>query len=89
MVAADALDAAVAAQVALLCRAAPQAAATAKALVRQVAGGTGTAAGLDRANAELIARLRVSPEGQGRALPPSSANVRPPGTGRVTTCWTT
>jgi methylglutaconyl-CoA hydratase len=65
LVAADALDAAVAAQVALLCRAAPHAAATAKALVRQVAGaGPGDTAGLDHANADLIARLRVSAEGQ-------------------------
>ena len=64
VVAADALDAAVAAQVALLCRAAPHAAAAAKALVRQVAGGTGDTARLDHANADLIARLRVSPEGQ-------------------------
>lgn len=63
VVAADALDAAVDAQIALLCRAAPHAAATAKVLVRQVAGGGDTAA-LDRANADLIARLRVSAEGQ-------------------------
>jgi methylglutaconyl-CoA hydratase len=63
VVAADALDDAVAAQVALLCRAAPHAAGTAKALVRQ-AGATTDAAALDQANAGLIARLRVSPEGQ-------------------------
>jgi len=63
LVAADALDAAVAAQVELLCRAAPQAAAAAKALVRQVAGDADPVL-QDRANAELIARLRVSAEGQ-------------------------
>jgi methylglutaconyl-CoA hydratase len=59
----DALDAAVAAQTALLRRAAPEAAGTAKALVRQVLRGGDTAA-VDRTNADLIARLRVSPEGQ-------------------------
>ncbi|WP_372013952.1 enoyl-CoA hydratase-related protein [Pseudoxanthomonas sp. 10H] len=59
----QALDAAVAAQVALLCRAAPLAAGTAKALVRQAAAG-GDPAAQDRANAALIARLRVSAEGQ-------------------------
>jgi methylglutaconyl-CoA hydratase len=63
VVAAEGLDAAVAAQVALLCRAAPHAAGTAKALVRQACATTG-AASLDQANAGLIARLRVSPEGQ-------------------------
>ncbi len=54
---AAALDGAVAAQVDLLCRAAPHATALAKVLVR-------VAAARDRANADLIARLRVSPEGQ-------------------------
>ncbi|MBO9715254.1 MAG: enoyl-CoA hydratase/isomerase family protein [Pseudoxanthomonas sp.] len=63
VVAADALDAAVAAQVALLCRAAPHAAATAKTLVRQVIHHSDATA-LDQANADLIARLRVSAEGQ-------------------------
>ncbi|AKC87920.1 enoyl-CoA hydratase-related protein [Pseudoxanthomonas suwonensis] len=63
VVAADALDAAVEAQVGLLCRAAPLAAATAKALVRQAAH-VADAVACDRANADLIARLRVSPEGQ-------------------------
>lgn len=61
--AADALDAAVQAQVDLLCRAAPLATGMAKALVRQAATATDPVA-CDRANAELIARLRVSPEGQ-------------------------
>ncbi|KAF1697655.1 enoyl-CoA hydratase-related protein [Pseudoxanthomonas koreensis] len=63
VVPADALDAAVAAQGALLCRAAPNAAGLAKALVRQAAH-PGEAAACDRANADLIARLRVSAEGQ-------------------------
>jgi methylglutaconyl-CoA hydratase len=63
VVAADALDGAIAAQVALLCRAGPHACASAKALVRDAASHDGGAA-LDRANAGLIARLRVSPEGQ-------------------------
>jgi len=63
VVAPDALDAAVAAQTALLCRAAPEASGTAKALVRQAVRGGDTAA-VDRTNADLIARLRVSPEGQ-------------------------
>ena len=51
------------AQVDLLCRAAPLATGMAKALVRQAAAATDAVA-CDRANAELIARLRVSPEGQ-------------------------
>ena len=63
VVASDQLDAAVQRQVDLLMKAGPVASATAKALVRRVAtaGGSATA---DDANAELIARLRVSPEGQ-------------------------
>jgi methylglutaconyl-CoA hydratase len=63
VVAADALDAAVERQVALLLKAGPIAAASAKTLVRRVAAG-GNAAAVDTANAELIARLRVSAEGQ-------------------------
>jgi len=63
VVAADALDAAVAAQLRLLEKAGPVAAASAKQLVRQVQGSTDRD-GLDLANAALIARLRVSPEGQ-------------------------
>jgi methylglutaconyl-CoA hydratase len=60
---ATALDTAVQRQVDLLLKAGPIAAATAKSLVRRVAaGGDGDA--LDAANAELIAKLRVSPEGQ-------------------------
>ena len=58
------LDEAVSAQVALLCRAGPKAVAAAKALVRQVVGHSGDGGVLDHANAALIARLRVSPEGQ-------------------------
>ncbi|MBN6151099.1 enoyl-CoA hydratase/isomerase family protein [Xanthomonas sp. AmX2] len=57
------LDAAVQRQVELLGQAGPLAAAGAKALVRRVAAG-GDAATLDRDNAALIARLRVSAEGQ-------------------------
>lgn len=63
VVAAEALDAAVQAQVDLLCRAAPRATGMAKALVRQVLAERDPAA-CDRANAELIAGLRVSTEGQ-------------------------
>ena len=63
VVAAEALDAAVQAQVELLCRAAPRATGMAKALVRQVLAERDPAA-CDRANAELIAGLRVSTEGQ-------------------------
>ncbi|HET6395362.1 MAG TPA: enoyl-CoA hydratase-related protein, partial [Pseudoxanthomonas sp.] len=59
----DALDAAVQRQVELLLRAGPQAAAAAKALVRQAAA-PGDRDATDAANAALIARLRVSPEGQ-------------------------
>ena len=58
-----ALDTAVQRQVDLLLKAGPVAAASAKALVRRVAGG-GDGTALDAANAELIAKLRVSPEGQ-------------------------
>lgn len=60
---ADALDAAVQAQVSLLLKAGPVAAASAKQLVRDVcAHADGTRH--DHDNAALIARLRVSPEGQ-------------------------
>lgn len=59
----EALDDAVQAQIDLLCRAAPLATGLAKALVRQAATATDPVA-CDRANADLIARLRVSPEGQ-------------------------
>lgn len=59
----DALDAAVRAQVDLLCRAAPRATGMAKALVRQAAAATDPQA-CDAANSDLIARLRVSAEGQ-------------------------
>lgn len=62
-VAADALDAAVDRQIALLLKAAPIASAQAKALVREVAAQTDRDA-IDNANADLIARLRVSAEGQ-------------------------
>ncbi len=62
-VAPTALDAAVQRQVELLGQAGPLAAAGAKALVRRVAAG-GDDATLDRDNAALIARLRVSAEGQ-------------------------
>ncbi|WP_166208672.1 enoyl-CoA hydratase-related protein [Cognatiluteimonas telluris] len=63
VVAADALDAAVDRQIALLLKAGPVAAASAKALVRRIAAG-GDAAAVDAANADLIASLRVSAEGQ-------------------------
>jgi methylglutaconyl-CoA hydratase len=63
VVAADDLDAAVQRQIDLLLKAAPLAAAQAKSLVRGVAAG-GEGESIDMANAELIARLRVSPEGQ-------------------------
>jgi methylglutaconyl-CoA hydratase len=58
-----ALDTAVQRQVDLLLKAGPIASATAKSLVRRVAAG-GSGEQLDAANADLIARLRVSPEGQ-------------------------
>ena len=67
VVEADALDAAVQRQVDLLLKAGPRAAANAKALVRTVVANDGSPTGrdeLDAANAELIAALRVSPEGQ-------------------------
>jgi methylglutaconyl-CoA hydratase len=63
VVAADHLDAAVQRQVDLLMKAGPVASASAKMLVRRIAAG-GDAVLVDNANAELIARLRVSPEGQ-------------------------
>ncbi len=63
VVPADALDAAVDRQIALLLKAGPLACAGAKRLVRDVAR-HGDRDALDRANAELIARLRISPEGQ-------------------------
>lgn len=63
VVAADALDAAVQRQVDLLLKAGPVAAASAKQLVRAVCAHT-DGARHDADNAALIARLRVSPEGQ-------------------------
>lgn len=60
---ADQLDDAVNRQIALLLKAGPVAAASAKQLVSQVAQRTDRDA-LDAGNAALIARLRVSPEGQ-------------------------
>ena len=63
VVAAGDLDAAVQRQVDLLVKAAPLATAEAKSLVRRMASG-GDGESIDMANAELIARLRVSPEGQ-------------------------
>jgi methylglutaconyl-CoA hydratase len=59
----DGLDAAVQRQVDLLLKAGPIAAASAKSLVRRIAEG-GDATRIDAANADLIAGLRVSPEGQ-------------------------
>jgi methylglutaconyl-CoA hydratase len=59
----DALDAAVDRQCALLLKAGPIAVAEAKSLARRNDASQGADA-LDEANAELIARLRVSPEGQ-------------------------
>jgi methylglutaconyl-CoA hydratase len=59
----DALDAAIERQVGYLLKAGPIASAQAKALVRRVAAG-GDRDRLDADNAALIARLRVSPEGQ-------------------------
>ncbi|MCL7713655.1 enoyl-CoA hydratase-related protein [Stenotrophomonas mori] len=64
VVAADALDAAVQAQLDLLGKAGPVAAASAKALVREVHAGAGDRDALDRANAGLIAALRASDEGR-------------------------
>jgi len=63
VVPADQLDAAVARQLELLGKAGPLAAASAKQLVREVVA-TADRDALDEANAQLIARLRVSPEGQ-------------------------
>ena len=63
VVPADALDAAVDRQVALLLKAAPFASADAKRLVRETAAATDRDR-LDHDNAALIAALRVSPEGQ-------------------------
>jgi len=63
VVATDALDAAVDRQVALLLKAGPIASAQAKSLVREVARLRDRDA-VDAANADLIARLRVSEEGQ-------------------------
>lgn len=60
---ATALDAAVQRQLDLLLKAGPVAAAAAKQLVRDVAWSRDRDA-IDAANADLIARLRVSPEGQ-------------------------
>ena len=63
LVPADELDAAVNRQIDLLLKAGPSAVSVAKQLVRRVAGETDRNR-LDRDNADLIARLRVSPEGQ-------------------------
>ena len=63
LVAADQLDIAVQRQIRLLLSAAPQAASSAKALVRSMLPHCERDA-IDAANAALIARLRVSPEGQ-------------------------
>lgn len=63
LVPAGELDAAVQRQVDLLLKAGPLAAASAKKLVRDVAAQHDRDA-LDAANAALIARLRISPEGQ-------------------------
>lgn len=63
VVASEQLDAAVQRQADLLLKAGPIAAATAKTLVRNVAHRSDRDA-LDAANADLIARLRVSAEGQ-------------------------
>jgi methylglutaconyl-CoA hydratase len=61
----DALDGAVERQIALLLKTGPHAARAAKALTQAVSGRDAKAQmGLDNATADLIARLRVSPEGQ-------------------------
>jgi methylglutaconyl-CoA hydratase len=60
---ATALDTAIQRQIDLLLKAGPVAAASAKALVRRVAAG-GDGSALDAANADLIAKLRISAEGQ-------------------------
>ncbi len=64
VVAADALDAAVQAQLALLGKAGPVAAASAKVLVRDVLALGSDRDALDAANAGLIAALRASDEGR-------------------------
>jgi len=64
VVAADALDAAVQAQLALLGKAGPVATASAKALVREVLAVGADRDALDDANAGLIAALRASDEGR-------------------------
>lgn len=64
VVAADALDAAVQAQLALLGKAGPVATASAKALVRDVLAFGADRDALDDANAGLIATLRASDEGR-------------------------
>lgn len=64
VVAADGLDAAVQAQLNLLGKAGPVAAASAKVLVREVHAALADRDGLDRANAGLIAALRASDEGR-------------------------
>ncbi len=63
VVEADALDAAIERQIALLLKAGPQAAAGAKRLVARVAASADRDR-TDRDNADLIAGLRISPEGQ-------------------------
>ena len=63
VVPADALDAAVDRQIGFLLKAGPVASASAKALVRAVCAHS-DGARHDTDNAALIARLRVSPEGQ-------------------------
>ncbi len=64
VVPAEALDAAVDAQLQLLAKAGPVAAGAAKGLVREVCAAGGDRDGLDRANAGLIAALRASDEGR-------------------------
>ncbi len=63
VVEADQLDAAVQQQIELLLKAGPVAVAMAKTLVRRIAN-DGDAGTIDAANADLIAKLRVSTEGQ-------------------------
>lgn len=63
VVAADVLDAAIERQIALLLKAGPHAAAGAKRLVARVTAGADRDR-VDADNADLIASLRVSPEGQ-------------------------
>ena len=64
VVAAEALDDAVQAQLALLAKAGPVAAASAKVLVREIHAADADRDALDRANAGLIAALRASDEGR-------------------------